>query len=144
MKKLLEKWINESDYEEGTDLLTVKNVRLSALLLCVAAELIAVFVGDPKTFGAGLLLGGGVAQLLFRQHELGIGKMLSGQKDPSKGGWMDYGLRLIIRAVAIFVAIKNPDVSILGCVWGLLSISYGIYALAFLNALIHKKRGKEV
>lgn len=139
MKKLLEKWINESDYEEGTDLLTIKNVRLSALLLCVAAELIAVFVGDPKTFGVGLLLGGIMAQLLFRQHELSISKMFS----RGGNGRSDYFLRLILRGITLYAAIKNPKVSIIGCLIGLLSISYAIYLMAFLNAFILKKRKEE-
>ncbi len=141
MAKLLQNLINEYNGEEGTEVLTVKNVRLGALTLCVICEIAALFLTDWKIFGAGIILGGGIAQLLFRQHELGIGKMFSGG-NPKKITVSNYFIRLLIRGVAILTAIQNPNVSILGCVLGLLSISYAIYALAFLNAFLHRKKRK--
>ncbi len=141
MAKLLQNLIDEYSGEEDPGVLNVKNVRLAALFLCVICEAAALFFTDWKTFGAGLILGGGVAQLLFRQHELGIGKLFSGG-DPKRVTVSNYFIRLLIRGVAIFAAIQNPNVSILGCVLGLLSISYAIYALAFLNAFLHRKNRK--
>ena len=141
MARLLQNLMNEYDGEEESRILNIKNVRLGALLLCVLCEAAALFFTDWKIFGAGLILGGGVAQLLFRQHELGIGKMFGGG-DPKNITVSNYFLRLLIRGVAVFAAIKNPNVSILGCVLGLLSISYAIYALAFLNAFLHRKNRK--
>lgn len=141
MAKLLENLMNEYEDDGDFDLLTAKNVRAAAVFLCVLCEVIALFLTDFKIFGAGLILGGGVAQLLFRQHELGIGKMLEGG-NAKKTALSNYFIRLLIRGAAIFAAIKNPDVSILGCVLGLLSISYAIYALAFLNAFLHRKNRK--
>ena len=137
--KFLQSWMNDENADGGSDLLTTKNVRLGALFLCAAAELIAVFVGDPKIFGVGLLLGGIMAQLLFRQHELSISKMFS----RGGNGRSDYFLRLILRGITLYAAIKNPKVSIIGCLIGLLSISYAIYLMAFLNAFILKKRKEE-
>ena len=137
--KFLQNRINDENFGEENDLLTPKNVRFGAVFLCVAAELVAVFVGDPKIFGVGLLLGGIVAQLLFRQQELSISKMLT----RGGNGRADYFLRLIIRGVALYAAIKNPNVSIIGCMIGLLSIPYAIYLMAFLNASILRKRKEE-
>ena len=137
--KFLQNRINDENFGEENDLLTPKNVRFGAVFLCAIAELVVFFVGDPRIFGAGLLLGGIVAQLLFRQHELSISKMFA----RGGNGRADYFLRLIIRGVALYAAIKNPNVSIIGCMIGLLSISYAIYLMAFLNASILRKRKEE-
>lgn len=141
MSKLLQNLINEYDGEEDSRVLNVRNVRVGALLLCLICEVAALFFTDFKIFGAGLILGGGVAQLLFRQHELGIGKMFDGG-NPQRITVSNYFIRLLIRGVALFAAIQNPNVSILGCILGLLSISYAIYALAFLDAFLHRKNRK--
>lgn len=141
MSKLLQNLINEYDGEEDSRVLNVRNVRVGALLLCLICEVAALFFTDFKIFGAGLILGGGVAQLLFRQHELGIGKMFDG-RNPQRITVSNYFIRLLIRGVALFAAIQNPNVSILGCILGLLSISYAIYALAFLDAFLHRKNRK--
>ena len=50
----------------------------------------------------------------------------------------------MIRIVVLVVAIKNPDVSFVGAALGLLSISYSICLMAFLDNLVRKKTGKEV
>ena len=57
---------------------------------------------------------------------------------------INFILRLVIRIVVLVVAIKNPDVSFVGAALGLLSISYSICLMAFLDNLVRKKTGKEV
>ena len=142
MQKFLNQMMNEYDGEDTV--VTVKNVRIAAVLLCVFCVLVAVFFGNIKTFVFGIFLGGAVAQLLFRQHELTVNKMFDEGKNPQSITVSNYFVRLIIRAVTLVVAFKNPDVSILGCILGLLSVSYGIHALAFTDWIIHRKIGKEV
>ena len=134
--------MNEYDGDEES-IITPKTVRITAVLLCVLCVLISLFFGNIKVFAAGIFLGGAVAQLLFRQHELTIGKSI-GAANAKSAAVSNYMIRLIIRGVTVFVAIKNPGVSILGCILGLLSIPYGIYALAFADWIIHRKTGKEV
>lgn len=130
----------------GTDdsLVTVKNVRLAAVLLCVLCVVVSLFFGNIKTFVLGIFLGGAVAQLLFRQHELTVDKMFDEGKNPQSITVSNYFVRLVIRAVTLVVAFQNPNVSIIGCILGLLSVPYGIHALAFADWIIHRKNGKEV
>ena len=60
---------------EGT-LITVKNVRVFAVFICVFAVLVSLFFGAAKEVAFGVFLGGAAAQLVFRQHEIAIGKRL--------------------------------------------------------------------
>ncbi len=130
------------EIDEENTVVTVKTVRLAAVLLCVIATLIALFFTDIKIFAAGIFLGGAVAQLLFRQHELTIKKSIA-TGNSGNVTVTNYVLRLLIRGITVAVAIFNPNVSIVGCVLGLLSVPYGIYALGFLDHILHKKNGKE-
>ncbi len=132
---------NGFDDEDG--FVSTRNVRFAAAAICILAELAAVFFTGWRSFGFGLLLGGAIAQLLFRQHEISIEKMMTG-KNPKGAAVSNYFVRLAIRGAAIFIAIKNPDVNVIGCIIGLLSVPYAIYALAFINGLLNKDGGKEV
>ncbi len=129
--------INEED-----TLVTAKTVRIAAVILCVISVLISLFFTDIRVFTLGIFLGGAVAQLLFRQHELTIKKSIA-NGNAGNVTVTNYILRLLIRGITVGVAIFNPNVSIVGCVLGLLSIPYSIYALAFLDHILHKKNGKE-
>ena len=142
MPKFLNQMMNE--YDGGDTVITVKNVRLAAVLLCVLCVVVSLFFGNIKSFVLGIFLGGAVAQLLFRQHELTVDKMFDEGKNPQSITVSNYFVRLVIRAVTLVVAFKNPNVSIIGCILGLLSVPYGIYALAFADWIIHRKTGKEV
>ena len=141
--KLILNSINESD--EGT-LLTVKNIRVFAVFICVFAVLISLFFGAAKEVALGVFLGGAAAQLIFRQHEIAIGKSLfsGSEKNASIITVINFIARLVIRIIVLFVAIKNPGVSFIGAAIGLLSISYSICATAFLDNLVRKTTGKEV
>lgn len=127
-------------------LITVKNVRVFAVFICVFAVLVSLFFGAAKEVALGVFLGGAAAQLVFRQHEIAIGKSLfsGSEKNASIITIINFILRLAIRIVVLVVAIKNPDVSFVGAALGLLSISYSICLLAFLNNLVSKQTGKEV
>lgn len=141
--KLILNSINESDEET---LLTVKNIRVFAVFICVFAVLISLFFGAAKEVALGVFLGGAAAQLIFRQHEIAIGKSLfsGSEKNASIITVINFIARLVIRIIVLFVAIKNPDVSFIGAAIGLLSISYSICATAFLDNLVRKTTGKEV
>lgn len=134
--------MNEYENEEDS-IITPKNARIAAVLLCVLFVLGGLVFGDFLKTAKGVFLGGAVAQLLFRQHELTIGKSVKSQ-NPQGMTVSNYFVRLIIRGVTVFVAIQNPDVGIIGCILGLLSVPYGIYVLAFADWIIHRKTGKEV
>ena len=134
--------MNEYENEEDS-IITPKNARIAAVLLCVLFVLGGLAFGDFLKTAKGVFLGGAVAQLLFRQHELTIGKSVKSQ-NPQGMTVSNYFVRLIIRGVTVFVAIQNPDVGIIGCILGLLSVPYGIYVLAFADWIIHRKTGKEV
>jgi hypothetical protein len=131
---------------EKETLITVKNVRVFAVFICVFAVLVSLFFGAAKEVALGVFLGGAAAQLVFRQHEIAIGKSLfsGSSKNASLITVINFILRLAIRIVVLVVAIKNPDVSFIGAALGLLSISYSICLLAFLNNLVSKQTGKEV
>ena len=139
--KLFEKLTENENGDEKT-LVSVKNATLSGVFICVVSEIIAVFFTDGRSFGLGLLLGGAIAQLLFRQHKLSIEKLME-SRSPKRAAFSGYMIRFLIRGAAIFVAIKNPEVNIIGCVIGLLSVPYAIYALAFIDGILNKG-GKEV
>ena len=133
-----------NEYEEEEDsIITPRNARIAAVLLCVLFILGGLVFGDVLKTAKGVFLGGAVAQLLFRQHELTIGKSIR-SANPQSLTVSNYMARLLIRGVTVFVAIRNPDVGIIGCILGLLSVPYGIYALAFADWIIHRKTGKEV
>ncbi len=134
--------MNEYENEEDS-IITPKNARIAAVLLCVLFVLGGLVFGDFLKTAKGVFLGGAVAQLLFRQHELTIGKSVKSQ-NPQGMTVSNYFVRLIIKGVTVFVAIQNPDVGIIGCILGLLSVPYGIYVLAFADWIIHRKTGKEV
>ncbi|MBR6656959.1 MAG: ATP synthase subunit I [Oscillospiraceae bacterium] len=142
MAKFLNQMMNEYENEEDS-IITPKNARIAAVLLCVLFVLGGLVFGDFLKTAKGVFLGGAVAQLLFRQHELTIGKSVKSQ-NPQGMTVSNYFVRLIIRGVTVFVAIQNPDVGIIGCILGLLSVPYGIYVLAFADWIIHRKTGKEV
>ena len=134
--------INEQ-CEDEESIVTARNARIVAVILCVLFILIGLAFGDFFKTAKGVFLGGAVAQLLFRQHELTIGKSIK-SANPQGMTVSNYMVRLIIRGITVFVAIQNPDVGIIGCILGLLSVPYGIYALAFADWIIHRKTGKEV
>ena len=134
--------MNEYEGEEDS-IITPRNARIAAVMLCLIFILGGLVFGDFFKTAKGVFLGGAVAQLLFRQHELTIGKSIR-SANPQSMTVSNYMVRLIIRGVTVFVAIQNPDVGIIGCILGLLSIPYGIYALAFTDWIIHRKTGKEV
>ncbi|MBQ4643546.1 MAG: ATP synthase subunit I [Oscillospiraceae bacterium] len=134
--------INEQ-CEDEESIVTARNARIAAVILCVLFILIGLAFGDFLKTAKGVFLGGAVAQLLFRQHELTIGKSIK-SANPQGMTVSNYMVRLIIRGITVFVAIQNPDVGIIGCILGLLSVPYGIYALAFADWIIHRKTGKEV
>ena len=134
--------MNEYEGEESS-IITPRNARIAAVLLCLFFILGGLVFGDFIKTAKGVFLGGAVAQLLFRQHELTIGKSIK-SANPQSMTVSNYFVRLLIKGVTVFVAIQNPDVGIIGCILGLLSIPYGIYALAFADWIIHRKIGKEV
>jgi hypothetical protein len=134
--------MNEYEGEESS-IITPRNARIAAVLLCLLFILGGLVFGDFIKTAKGVFLGGAVAQLLFRQHELTVGKSVK-SANPQGMTVSNYMVRLLIRGVTVFVAIQNPDVGIIGCILGLLSIPYGIYALAFADWIIHRKTGKEV
>ena len=140
--KFLNQMINEQ-CEDEESIVTARNARIAAVILCVLVILIGLAFGDFFKTAKGVFLGGAVAQLLFRQHELTIGKSIK-SANPQGMTVSNYMVRLIIRGITVFVAIQNPDVGIIGCILGLLSVPYGIYALAFADWIIHRKTGKEV
>ncbi|MBR2041018.1 MAG: ATP synthase subunit I [Oscillospiraceae bacterium] len=142
MAKFLNRMINEYDDGEET-LITPKNARIAAIAICVLSIIGGILFGDFAKTAKGVFLGGAVAQLLFRQHELTVGKSIK-SANPQGMTVSNYMVRLLIRGLTLFVAIQNPDVGIIGCILGLLSIPYGIYALAFADWIIHRKNGKEV
>lgn len=141
MSKFLNQMMNEYDGEDS--IVTPKNARIAAVFICVICIIAGALLGYGAVTAKGVFLGGAVAQLLFRQHELTIGKSIKSE-NPQGTTVSNYMVRLIIKGVTVFVAIKNPDVGIIGCILGLLSIPYGIYALAFADWIIHRKIGKEV
>ena len=143
---MLNRILNRIDGNEEGTLITVKNVRVFAVFICVFAVLVSLFFGAAKEVALGVFLGGAAAQLVFRQHEIAIGKSLfsGSEKKASIITIINFILRLAIRIVVLVVAIKNPDVSFVGAALGLLSISYSICLLAFLNNLVSKQTGKEV
>ncbi len=142
LNRILER-IGENEEET---LLTVKKVRVMAVFICVFVVLVSLFFGAAKEAALGVFLGGTAAQLVFRQHEIAIGKSLfsGSEKNASIITIINFILRLAIRIVVLVVAIKNPDVSFVSTALGLLSISYSICLLAFLDNLVRKQTGKEV
>lgn len=140
MNNLMTKIKNEYSEESG-DLYSAGRIRLVAFGICVFCFGVGMFFTDRLSLLKGLILGYAIAVLLFRQHELSIGKLLSGKGNADRASRMGYFVRMLIRGIAIYIAVKNPGVSIFGCVAGLLSIPYGIYALAFFDSFYQNKKG---
>ena len=64
------------DFDENDTVINARNARIMAVFLCVLCVLVSLIFGNVRVFAAGIFLGGAVAQLLFRQHELTIGKSI--------------------------------------------------------------------
>ncbi len=146
MKNLLTRMINEYDGEENEEFFSPGGIRLAAAAICLVCFGAGLLFIEWRPLLVGLILGYALAALLFRQHEVSVGKLLSGGANADRASRMGYFMRMLIRAAAIYIAVKNPGVSIFGCVAGLLSVPYGIYALAFVDAFSqrkNKKGGKE-
>lgn len=146
MKKILTGIINEYDGEGNEELFSAGRIRLAAAAICLVCFGAGLLFIEWRPLLMGLILGYALAALLFRQHEVSVGKLLSGGANAGRASRMGYFMRMLIRAAAIYIAVKNPGVSIFGCVAGLLSVPYGIYALAFIDAFgqrKNKKGGKE-
>ncbi|MBR5309814.1 MAG: ATP synthase subunit I [Oscillospiraceae bacterium] len=143
---MLKQILSRIEEREEETLLTVKNIRVFAVFICVIGVLVSLFFGAAKEVALGVFLGGAAAQLIFRQHEIAIGKSLfsGSEKNASIITIINFVLRLVIRIAVLFVAIKNPEVSFIGAALGLLSISYSICVTAFLDNLVRKQTGKEV
>ena len=103
--------MNEYEGEEAS-IITPRNARIMAGILCVLFVLGGLVFGDVLKTAKGVFLGGAVAQLLFRQHELTIGKSIK-SANPQSMSVSNYMVRLIIKGMAVFVAIQNPDVGII-------------------------------
>ena len=73
---MLNQILNRINENEEETLLTVKNVRVFAVFICVFVVLVSLFFGAAKEVALGAFLGGAAAQLVFRQHEIAIGKSL--------------------------------------------------------------------
>lgn len=142
MPKFLNQIVNECENNEES-IIIPRNARFAALAICVLCVIGGIIFGDFAKTAKGVFLGGAVAQLLFRQHELTIGKSIK-SANPQGITVSNYMVRLLIKGLTVFIAIQNPDVGIIGCILGLLSIPYGIYALAFADWIIRRKTGKEV
>ena len=139
--RFLKQMINNYSGDEDS-VVNAKNARIAAVFLCVIFILGGLVFGDFIKTAKGVFLGGAVAQLLFRQHEITVGKSVRSE-NPQSMTVSNYMVRLLIKGVTVFVAIQNPDVGIIGCILGLLSVPYGIYVLAFADWIIQRKTGKE-
>ena len=131
------------EFDEGS--FSFVRISAAALALCLVFGGVGLFFAKLLPLIRGLFLGWVIAVLLFRLHGFSIDKLLGGGKNPdavSRGG---YFIRMLIRGAALYIAVKNPDVSIYGCAVGLLSVPYGIYALAIAESFGNskKKGGKE-
>ena len=73
---MLNQILNRINENEEETFITVKNVRVFAVFICVFAVLVSLFFGAAKEVALGAFLGGAAAQLVFRQHEIAIGKSL--------------------------------------------------------------------
>lgn len=128
--KIIKEILNE------TDLITPKIVRITALLLLVIIEIIGAICGYAYECFLGLLLGGIIDQLLFRQQELIAEKTVrNGKKSIAVFGYI---IRMAIRSAAIIISIKRNDISILATIFGILSINYSILLISFINNRIIK------
>ena len=123
MKNLLTRMINEYDGEENEEFFSPGRLRLAAAAICLVCFGAGLLFIEWRPLLMGLILGYALAALLFRQHEVSVGKLLSGGANADRASRMGYFMRMLIRAAAIYIAVKNPGVSIFGCVAGLLSLS---------------------
>lgn len=141
MNNLLKRLINENEDGEN-DFFSAGRIRLAALALCVVCGIVGLFFENWLVLLKGIALGYCIAALLFRQHELSIGRLLGGGGNAEGKSRIGYFIRMLIRGAAIYIAVKNPGVSIYGCVCGLLSVPYGIYVLAFIDSFMQRKKQK--
>lgn len=126
---------------EDDSIVTPRNVRVISAVLAAFVAVLSIFFTRDINFLIGLAVGTAVSNLLFRQHELSIDKMLS-SGNPGKGT-ADYMIRLAIRGVVIYAAARRSLLCGIGSVLGLLTVPYGIYLLAFLENRILRKTEKE-
>ena len=135
---LFQNLVKNASEREGS-VLTPFNVRVTAAAVSAVAALVSVFFGDGLHMFLGLLLGCGIAELLFLQNERSIEQQLD---NPEKAGMIarrDYLVRLVVRIAAVVVGWLNPFTNIIGVIIGLLSITIAIYILTFVSAWQLKK-----
>ena len=81
---------NEYDGEENEEFFSAKRIRLAALGICIVCFGAGLLFTDRLSLIKGLALGYIIAVLLFRQHELSIGKLLSGSENADRASRMGY------------------------------------------------------
>jgi len=107
----------------------------------VAIAVVTIFMQNPFPVVLGMLFGAALGMLNFYELALTLEKAV--KMAPGKANTfatVKYLLRFIITAVALFVAIKSPQLHILGAIFGLLSIKLVVYAINLLSDKAYFKK----
>lgn len=114
---------------------TVWQVARYALILNGVVAASAFFWSSrPVAYLLGAFFGIAIGILNFYELALTLEKAV--QMAPGKAtqyASLKYFLRFLVTAVVLFVAIKSPQLNVLGTVFGLVSIKFVVFAMNLLN-----------
>lgn len=127
-------------YIKGKDLFSKRSILVTAFVLCMIFGAICSVFTKPYPVFFGLIFGYVVSVLTFRLLEMTTKQIVEGdQGSAAKTAKTNYFIRLIIKGAAFYVSISRPDMSMLGCGFGLVCVAYAIHILNFTDILISKK-----
>ena len=95
---------------------------------------VTLFMPSPLPYILGIVFGSLIGILNF--YELAITLEKSVKMAPAKANrfaTIKYMVRFMLTAVVLFIAIRSPQLHVLGAVFGLLSIKFVVYTMNLLS-----------
>ncbi|MCK8059866.1 MULTISPECIES: ATP synthase subunit I [unclassified Fusibacter] len=108
--------------------------RLVVIVNALAIGVVTILFSRPMPYVLGIVFGSLIGMLNF--YELAITLEKSVKMHPGKANryaTIKYMVRFLLTAVVLFIAIRSPQLHVLGAVFGLLSIKFVVYAMNLLN-----------
>ena len=134
----------KKESERITEFLSIRNVVITAGIICTIGGIIGMFFVSPVKWWGGAVFGYVINILCFRLMYLNLQSSLSKSAKASKAvSFGGYSVRYLIKGVALYASYANNYLSAGSCIMGLMSISAAIHVLNILNIQLAKSKERE-